>query len=107
MEELQSGTCNRDVNCPEGDDWCKQKYSVAIINAPMYYNNWGWCSGSLLNNTNNNYIPYFLTTFHCLDQDISNSILSQTEMDNVSDWSFRFGFFREGCNSGVVMPFFD
>jgi lysyl endopeptidase len=101
--ELQSGSCNRDVNCPEGDDWCREKYSVAMILMPeMDENFWGWCTGSLINNVRNDYTPYFLTAFHCLDHN-HNGSLSDGEKENVEEWSFKFGEMREGCSSGTTL----
>lgn len=60
----QSGDCNYDVECyVEGINSLKEisKKSVAII----IVNNSGFCSGSLINNTANNGVPYFLTADHC------------------------------------------
>jgi len=59
----QSQWCNVDINCPEGDNWQTEKWSVCRI----YINNEGFCSGSLINNTSNNYLPFFLTANHCID----------------------------------------
>ncbi len=107
-EQLQSsGWCNIDVNCPEGDDWCKEKFSVALVLLPTNDVYYAQCSGSLLNNTRNDYIPYFLTAFHCLDNYAPRGSLSQTEIDNVDEWSFRFGYMRDGCNNGRVIQFYD
>ncbi|MBR1992516.1 MAG: T9SS type A sorting domain-containing protein [Bacteroidales bacterium] len=65
-----SGTCHVDVNCsPEGDNWQTEKKAVCeiIINGRIQ------CSGVLLNNTNMDGTPYFLTANHCIDsQDEAN-----------------------------------
>ncbi|MFA8449992.1 MAG: T9SS type A sorting domain-containing protein [Bacteroidales bacterium] len=59
-----SGSCNVNVNCPEGEPWKLQKNGVTKI---LLYDNAGafWCSGSLINNTLNDYHPYLLTANHC------------------------------------------
>jgi lysyl endopeptidase len=101
-----SGSCERDVNCPEGADFCKEKYSVAILLAPHYYNTWGYCSGSLINNGRNDFTPYFLTAFHCVDAD-ENGVLSDVEKADVDSWSFRFGYMRQSCGSGNTLTTFD
>jgi hypothetical protein len=102
-----SSSCNRDVNCPEGDDWCREKNSVSLILVTLNGNEYSWCSGSLLNNTQNNYHPYLLTAFHCIDYLDDNGLIDQSEINWLDTWVFRFGNFKEGCNIGSGMPTFD
>jgi hypothetical protein len=59
----QSAWCNEDINCPPGDDWQTEKWSVCRI----IINNDALCSGSLINNTSNDYTPYILTANHCIN----------------------------------------
>jgi len=59
-----SGACNVNTICPEGDLWRPEIRSVARILAGG-----GYCTGTLLNNCNNDSIPYFLTANHCLGSD--------------------------------------
>lgn len=59
-----SGNCNQDVDCPIGDmDEVKDvvKKSVAL----MLVNNASFCTGSLVNNTEHDATPYFLSANHC------------------------------------------
>jgi len=58
-----SGSCNVNVICPEGDEWRDQIRSVAMCTISGYRQ----CTGVLVNNTNGDDRPYFLTAFHCLD----------------------------------------
>lgn len=73
-----SGDCNHDVDCPIGADWetyrDNNKNAVAFINL----NNGYVCSGALINNTAQDYTPYFLTANHCYDG------------SNPAVWSLRF-----------------
>ncbi|HHC79104.1 MAG TPA: T9SS type A sorting domain-containing protein, partial [Flavobacteriia bacterium] len=75
-----SGDCNHDVDCPIGADWEQHrdnnKKSVALI----LNNGNDWCSGALINNTNNDQTPYLLTANHCIDG------------QNTANWAFRFGW---------------
>lgn len=57
-----SGACNINVNCPEGDDWQVENQSVALI----VNGGFAACTGALVNNTANDGTPYFLTANHCL-----------------------------------------
>jgi hypothetical protein len=49
------------------------------------------CSGALINNTSQDYTPYFLSAFHCLDFDHSCS-LSNLEKLLLSDCTFEFQY---------------
>ena len=73
-----SGNCNLDVDCPIGTDWedikNHNKRSVGILLSGGQ----GFCTGALINNTNNDGTPYFLTANHCYS--------------NPNGWAFRFGW---------------
>ena len=57
----KSGSCNVDVECPQGDDWQAEIRSVAV------YSQGGstFCTGAMLNNALEDRTPYFLTANHC------------------------------------------
>ncbi len=57
-----SGDCQVNINCSEGDDWQKEKEAVALI----LVNGTRWCTGSLINTTAQDLRPLFLTANHCL-----------------------------------------
>jgi lysyl endopeptidase len=69
-----SGSCNIDVNCPQGMGWETPRNSVAL----MLNGAGGFCTGTLVNNTSGNLIPYFLTANHC--------------GTDPSNWVFRFRY---------------
>ncbi len=58
-----SGSCNIDVVCDEGDPWRQEIASVGVITI----NGSWWCSGAMVNNTAEDYRPYFLTANHCFE----------------------------------------
>ncbi|MBD3332877.1 hypothetical protein GF356_08500 [candidate division GN15 bacterium] len=58
-----SGSCNNNVNCPEGAPWEAEKRSVAMITTSGGFR---LCSGSMINNVRQDLTPYFLTANHCL-----------------------------------------
>ena len=64
-----SGDCNQDVDCPIGADFEAQrdllKKSVAFLNMGDGF----ICSGTLVNNANEDNTPYFLTADHCFGRD--------------------------------------
>lgn len=85
-EILLSGSCNRNVNCPEGDEFCREKYSVSRIIVGGHL-----CTGSLINNVRQDYTPYYLTANHCL-------------VGDTDVWLFQFGYMYESCNGGWPLP---
>ncbi len=60
----QSEECNNNVNCPEWSEWYDQKRSVAMM---LIDENTRICSGSLINNVENEPKQYFLTAYHCFE----------------------------------------
>lgn len=85
-----SGNCQVNKNCPEGDNWQDQSRGVALI----LVNGNTWCSGTLLNNTLDDCTPYFLTANHCTD-DFGEA------GTNLDFTSFLWGYESEGCDNGV------
>ncbi len=77
-----SGNCEVNINCPEGDDWQIEKRAVAIITEGGY----GYCTGALVNNTSNDGTPYFLTANHC------------TQGTDVGNWVFYFNHESNLCS---------
>jgi lysyl endopeptidase len=58
----ESGSCNNNVVCPEGDAWANEIRSSVVL---MTSNNTRFCSGAAVNNTANDLTPYVLTANHC------------------------------------------
>lgn len=57
-----AGACDVDVACPPARDWPDEIRAVARITAQGVL----YCSGTLLNNTRQDFTPYFLTAAHCV-----------------------------------------
>ena len=57
----RSQSCNIDVICSEGDGWRDEIRSVAVIQLQGYK----ICTGAMVNNTAQDFTPYFLTADHC------------------------------------------
>jgi hypothetical protein len=60
-----SGPCNIDINCPEGKDWQVIKKAVCKISFKQGTST-EYCTGTLINNTRFDTIPYLLTANHCI-----------------------------------------
>ncbi|HLV41455.1 MAG TPA: T9SS type A sorting domain-containing protein [Brumimicrobium sp.] len=81
-----SGSCNMNVNCPDGLPYENQKNSVMLISTGT-----GLCSGALINNTNFDGTPYVLTANHCYD-------------NNLASWVFRFNWQSSTCGNPPSTP---
>ncbi len=77
-----SGSCNNNVNCPEGADWQDQKRAVAMV---LLSGGTRWCSGTMVNNVRQDLTPYFLTANHCLGSE--------------STWIIMFNYESPNCNN--------
>lgn len=78
-----SGSCNMNVNCPDGAPWQNEKRGVALI----LNGGQAWCTGSLINNTAEDGSSYFLTAAHC--------------DANESNWVFYFNHESSGCTGST------
>jgi hypothetical protein len=81
-----SGSCNNDVNCPEGAAWGAQKRSVVNL---LTSSGSQYCTGSLITTTDGDCRNLVLTANHCAD--------SQTD---AASTTFQFNYERPGCSSG-------
>ena len=87
-EYNQSQACEVDVICPEGDQWRDQIRGVTRVGV-KHDGQAGWCSGSMVNNTAEDCLPYYLTAEHCADGATFEELLT---------WTFYFNFERTNCN---------
>ncbi|MDR1347102.1 MAG: trypsin-like peptidase domain-containing protein [Prevotellaceae bacterium] len=94
-----SASCNNDVACYSA--WANESNAVAMV---LLSNGTEWCTGSLLNNTNQNYKPYFLSAFHCIDSN-NDGTLSATEKTNSQNWAFRFNYKKSTCSGSTVTSY--
>lgn len=80
--------CMINVVCEEGDNWQNEIKGVARMSIKIGYSYY-WCSGSLINNTDNDRTPYFLSAAHCGEG--SNS-------SDRNQWIFYFNYQASTCN---------
>jgi len=92
-----SGSCNKDVNCSEGADWCVEKRAVAML---LVDDNTAFCTGCLINNVRGDFKPYLLTAHHCYFR--ANGTLKRDPATSI----FRFHYWRPTCNGGNPNPYY-
>ncbi|WP_298544738.1 T9SS type A sorting domain-containing protein [uncultured Aquimarina sp.] len=81
-----SGDCNQDVDCPVGSDFDDIKDELKRGVGLMVVGSSGFCTGTLINNTNNDGAPYFLSANHCFENNNTGAV------GNTSIWAFRFNW---------------
>lgn len=82
----QSGGCNNNVACPESAGWENEINSVCMLVSGSN----GFCTGALINNTNQDGKPYILTANHCYS--------------SPSSWIFWFNWQSSTCANPSVSP---
>jgi len=93
-----SGPCEVNVNCSEGDAWQNEKKGVVRIsvrNGSYLF----WCSGSLINNTSGDFTPYILTADHCAFYS-GQYVTAQ----DLRQWIFYFNYEAPGCDTPLREP---
>jgi hypothetical protein len=76
--DVDSGSCNIDVICPEGDDWRDEIPSVAALQRSGSL----LCTGFMVNNAAQNEKPLFMTARHC-------GVTSSTAATVVAYWNYE------------------
>jgi hypothetical protein len=87
-----SGGCmtNNNVVC-FGNGWEFERNAVCML---LDQNSERFCSGSMINNSCNNNVPYVLSANHCLP----------AGSGNVGQWRFIFQYWSPGCNPSQDDP---
>ena len=85
--------CNININCTQGNAWQNHKRGVVRM-LRVFEEGIGWCTGSLINNTNQDGTPYILSGFHCI----------AGFTPNLNLWRFDFNYEFSGCSDETVEP---
>ena len=92
----ESGDCQVNINCQEGQNWENEKNAVALI----LVNGNRYCTGSLINTTANDNRPLFLTADHCLGGWANNDIkYDAVSNPNLNHWSFYWHYESPDCSN--------
>ena len=88
---LAADTCEVNINCNEGLNWQEQKQGVVKIYSKVGQS-YFWCTGTLLNNTKQDFTNLLLTAAHC-----SKSSGIPATADDISQWIFYFNYEAPTC----------
>jgi len=89
-----SGSCEVNVNCPEGAAYENQRNSVVRLLIKEGTSAF-WCTGSVINNVNNDRTPYILTADHCA---------ADATTTNLNQWIVYFNYQSETCANPTSEP---
>jgi lysyl endopeptidase len=92
-------SCEVNINCEEGQAWQDEKHGVVRILIKIGGSTF-WCTGSLINNTSNDFTPYIITADHCA-KDYWGKYASPTDLQQ---WIFYFNFESADCSNPLVQP---
>lgn len=93
-----SGSCMVNVNCEEGAAWQNEKKSVCYMVQKIGSGKNFICTGSLMNNTAEDFKPFVLTARHCALGE-NGEIASSADMEQ---WLFYFHREREECSNSSL-----
>ena len=92
-----SGSCMVNINCEEGDAWQNQKKGVCRIVERI--GDYAYlCTGSLVNNTDEDLTPYILSAFHCSEDAEGVSVSN----DELAQWVFYFNYEYADCEAASI-----
>lgn len=103
-QNITSACDHNNVNCSGFSSWQSVSNSVAMV---LLADGTRMCSGSLVNNTCQNFTPNFLTAFHCIDvgnnmnscePEFGNGQLNANEINRAQNWVFRFQYKSPTCD---------
>lgn len=93
------GSCYVNVACSEGDNWRDQIRGVAKVTMVLSDGTY-LCSGTLVNNTNQDCKKYFLMADHC---SVSSTGVPVTA-SQLLQWTFRFNYQATTCSGTASGP---
>ncbi|MBQ9254127.1 MAG: hypothetical protein IJ180_05055, partial [Bacteroidales bacterium] len=94
LNTTNNNDCHVNVNCIEGYDWHKEKNAVVKI----IVNDVSSFTGALVNNTDNDYIPYVLTTKHAIDE-----LSKLSEPISITSLKFQWNYDSDTCGEDVFL----
>lgn len=95
------GSCEVNVNCSEGLNWKDQKNGVVKIYCKIG-SKYFYCSGTLVNNTAQDFAGLLLTASHCNRDLFSGAAATKDDLDQ---WVFYFNYESSGCTTTSAQEF--
>lgn len=87
-----AGPCEVNIACPEGNNFRDVEKSIVRINVKLS-NLEAWCTGTLINNTAQDFTPYIITAEHC--GLLGSSFVGASDL---ARWEFYFNYQGDLCS---------
>lgn len=97
-EDEERTGCQEDAGCEHGIGWDDQKNSIVQILLKKG-GRIELCSGTLLNNTNQDFKPYIITAGHCAAYKEGEYQFPKEDLDR---WVFTFHYIKPSCSRGTI-----
>lgn len=95
-KEGSSTLCEVNVNCPEGDHTRQQQDAVVHIYCKIG-NSYAYCTGTVVNNTDEDFTPYVLTAAHC------GGVTRPLSAFDYKAWVFTFHYEKPQCQNNYQL----
>lgn len=95
-KEGASTNCEVNANCSEGNKLEKQKDALVQIYLKAG-KSYAYCTGTVVNNTAEDFTPYILTAAHCR----GDKVLASEE--DFKEWVFSFHYLKPNCQNNYRM----
>lgn len=95
-KEGSSLNCEVNVNCPEGDKVEKEKDATVLLLVKIG-DSYSSCSGTVVNNTAEDFAPYILTAAHC------GGTTSPLPASDYREWVFVFHYAKPACSNNYQL----
>ena len=96
-----SGDCEINANCNTEEDFQPEKRAVVRIRTVKTANGktWlGWCTGTIIGNTNQDDTPYMITADHCFNYMVGGNYEVASTAD-LQSWGFYFNYDSPDCDN--------
>jgi hypothetical protein len=98
-----SGDCEINANCNTEEDFQPEKRAVVRIRTVKtagFSTYIGWCTGTIIANTNNDDTPYLITADHCYNYFL-NGEYEVASADDLKEWLFYFNYDSPDCTNPI------
>lgn len=96
--ETMSDVCHVNINCPEGDQVRDVQNGITQIYTKLGKNLYAICSGTVVNNTKEDFRPLVITAAHCM---INKGV--EASADDLREWVFTFHYERPYCQDNEMV----
>lgn len=95
--EFSSQLCEVNARCSEGDEVKDQQNATVRIMTYDFRNDYSLCSGTVLNNTKEDFAPLILTAAHC------GGMNTPLQPEEFAKWGFSFHYARPECTDNFFI----